>query len=146
MTCLITGARPVNADFAFSGNWYDPATSGQGITVEINPLTPVAFFAWYTYVSGRRPAGAAGQRWYTGQSGYTAGARTLAMKLYETTGGLLDAPTTPPPHNARSGLRRSPSRAAPRRRWLQLHRRQQCGREGRIVLRRVGPVPPGCAM
>ncbi len=27
VTCSATSARPVNADFAFSGNWYDPATS-----------------------------------------------------------------------------------------------------------------------
>ena len=45
VTCSTTSARSVNADFAFSGNWYDPATSGQGITVEINPLSPIAFFA-----------------------------------------------------------------------------------------------------
>ena len=57
VTCVASGARPVNADFALSGNWYDPATSGQGFTVEINPLSPVAFFAWYTYAPGGAAAG-----------------------------------------------------------------------------------------
>ena len=58
VTCVASGARPVNADFGLSGNWYDPPTSGQGLTVEINPRSPVAFFAWYTYA----PGGAAAAR------------------------------------------------------------------------------------
>ena len=146
VTCVASGARPVNADFALSGNWYDPATSGQGITVEINPLSPVAFFAWYTYAPGGAAAGAAGQRWYTGQSGYVAGARTLAMKLYETTGGLFDAPT-PAPASVAGGdghahvpeLHRGDAR-------LHLHRWQQCGRGGPDHADQDRTRPPGCVM
>jgi hypothetical protein len=89
--------RPAaNADFALSGNWYDPATSGQGVTVEINPTSGAAFLAWYTYAPGGAGAGAAGQRWYTAQSPYIAGARTVPMTIYETTGGLFDASTPQP--------------------------------------------------
>ena len=145
MTCATTGARPVNADFAFSGNWYVPATSGQGITVEINPLSAVAFFAWYTYVSGGVPADAGGQRWYTGQSVYTAGARTLSMTLYETTGGLFDAPTTPAPHNTAVGTATLAFQScAAATLSFTFTGGSNAGASGTIALVRVGPVPPGC--
>ena len=145
VTCSTTSARSVNADFAYSGNWYDPATSGQGITVEINPLSPIAFFAWYTYVSGGIPADAAGQRWYTGQATYNTGARTVAVTLYETTGGLFDAPTTPAPHNTAVGTAtlafQSCSAATLS---FTFTGGSHAGATGSIALSRVGPVPPGC--
>ena len=128
---MATGARPTNADFALSGNWYDRATDGQGITLEINPLSPVAFFAWYTYAPAGATAGAAGQRWYTGQSGYTAGARMLAMTLYETTGGRVrraDHATAEhrPGGHGDAGVPELLRGDA----GLHLHRRQQRGRDG----------------
>ncbi len=142
VTCSTTSARSVNADFAFSGNWYDPATSGQGITVEINPLSPSAFFAWYTYAPSGAAAGAAGQRWYTGQSTYTAGARTLAMTLYETTGGLVRC-TDHAATEDRRGWHRDANVPELHRgdADLQLHRRQQRRRERhhRADPRRAGP-------
>jgi hypothetical protein len=104
VTCFRKGnVSPVHADFAFSGNWYDPVTSGQGITVEINPVSGVAFMAWYTYAPNAAQAGAAGQRWYTAQSAYTAGARTVAMTIYETTGGLFDS-SNPLPRSTAVGM------------------------------------------
>ncbi len=146
VTCSTTSARSVNADFAFSGNWYDPATSGQGITVEINPLSPSAFFAWYTYAPSGAAAGAAGQRWYTGQSTYTAGARTLAMTLYETTGGLFDAPTTPPPNTVAVGTATLTFRSCTvATLTFSFTGGSSAGTSGTIALTRVGPVPPGCA-
>jgi hypothetical protein len=145
VTCSTTSTRSVNADFAFSGNWYDPATSGQGITVEINPLSPIAFFAWYTYVSGGTPTDASGQRWYTGQATYNAGARTVAMTLYETTGGLFDAPTTPAPHNTAVGTAtlafQSCSAATLA---FSFTGGSSAGASGSIALVRPGPAPPGC--
>ena len=73
VTCSITTARPTNADFALSGNWYDPTTSGQGLTVEVNPVSGAFFAAWYTYAPNGAGAGAAGQRWYTAQAHLYAG-------------------------------------------------------------------------
>ncbi len=67
VTCSTSSARPTNADFALSGNWFDPATSGQGLTVEVNPTSGTIFAAWYTYAPNGASAGAAGQRWYTAQ-------------------------------------------------------------------------------
>jgi len=147
VTCASSGTRPVNADFAFSGNWFDPATSGQGITLEINPLSPVAFLAWYTYAPAGAAAGAAGQRWYTAQSGYAPGARTLAMTIYETTGGRFDAPTTPPPGTVPAGTATLAFQSCSAATLdYSFSGGSSAGATGRIVLRRVGPVPPGCVM
>src|SRR5262249_43802618 len=37
VTCSMTSARPTSADFSFSGNWFNAATSGQGFVAEVNP-------------------------------------------------------------------------------------------------------------
>ena len=61
VTCSPTSARPTNADFAFSGGWYDPATSGQGFVFELNPDSPVLFFTWYTYAPSGSVTDVSGQ-------------------------------------------------------------------------------------
>jgi len=59
-------------------------------------VSGVAFLAWYTYAPGGAQLGAAGQRWYTAQSTYASGARTVEMTIYETTGGLFDSSSSLP--------------------------------------------------
>jgi hypothetical protein len=97
VTCSATSAHPPNADFELSGNWFDAATSGQGLTVEVNTISGVIFFAWMTYAPNGGGAGPAGQRWYTGLGTFRAASR-IPVQLYETTGGLFDngiaSPTT----------------------------------------------------
>src|SRR5205823_6752312 len=58
-TCSTAAPHPTNADFALSGNWFSPATSGQGLTVEVNANSSTAFAAWYTYAPSGAGAGAA---------------------------------------------------------------------------------------
>ena len=97
VTCSTTTPYPTNADFALSGNWYGgPATGGQGFTVEVNPITPYLFAAWYTYEPSGTAAGASGQRWYTAQGAFTAGLRSIPVTIYETTGGIFDTPIPAP--------------------------------------------------
>ena len=147
VTCSTASARPVNADFGFSGNWFDPATSGQGLMVEINPMSQAAFFAWYTYAPGGATAGAAGQRWYTGLSNYTAGVRSVQATLYETTGGLFDVPTTAQQATVAVGTAtlafQSCSAATL---TFAFTGGSSAGASGVIALGRVGPIPAGCAM
>ncbi len=95
VTCTTADLAPVDSDFALSGNWYAAAQSGQGITVEINPVSKFAFVAWYTYVPNGATLGASGQRWYTLGAGYEPGSRSVPFTIAETTGGLFDTPTTP---------------------------------------------------
>ena len=102
VTCSATTARPTNANFLLSGNWFEAATSGQGLTVEVNPISGVIFFAWMTYAPNGAGAGPAGQRWYTGQCTFSYMPvqlySSVPVQLYETTGGLFDnamaSPTT----------------------------------------------------
>jgi hypothetical protein len=93
VTCSLTSARPTNADFALSGNWYDPSTSGQGIIVEVNPNAAIVWFAWYTYAVDGLSLGVAGQRWFTGQGRFEPGTRSIPLIVYETTGGVFDGNT-----------------------------------------------------
>jgi len=94
-TCSATSEGPTGPP-GYSGNWYDAATSGQGLAMEVNWRSDVLFFAWMTYAPNGADSGPAGQRWYTGQGTPNGNDVTL----YETTGGLLDegvpVPTTVP--------------------------------------------------
>lgn len=145
VTCAVGSAPTTNADFAFSGNWFDPATSGQGFVFEVNPVTPFFFLTWYTYAPAGQAAGAAGQRWFTGQASYVVGSRTLSAPLFETTGGLFDQPSTPAPATVPVGtatLTLMSCGAA----QLQFNftAGSSAGRSGTIALSRIGPAPPGC--
>jgi hypothetical protein len=144
VTCAASGTPPVDADFALSGNWYDPATSGQGITVEVNPNSRVLFFAWYTYAPGGAAAGVEGQRWYTGQAAFTAGARTIPLQLYETTGGAFDA-TAPAPATVVVGTATLAFASCTSATLSYAFTAgSSSGSAGTVALSRVGPVPPGC--
>lgn len=146
VTCSTTAARPLDADFALSGNWFAPPTSGQGLTIEVNPVSAVVFAAWYTYASAGTGSGAAGQRWYTAQSStFVRGSRSIPVTLYETTGGVFDAPSAPLPATVPVG---TGTIAFPDCASATLDYAFTAGSNGshagRIALMRVGPVPPGC--
>jgi hypothetical protein len=146
VTCAVGTPPTTNADFALSGNWFDPATSGQGFVFEVNPNVPVFFFAWYTYAPTGQAAGAAGQRWYTGQASYSVGSRVMALTLFETTGGLFDQPTSPAPATVPVGTA-TVTFASCTSAQLQFNFTggSSAGKSGIISLMRVGPVAPGCA-
>ena len=141
VTCTPTGSLSTNADFALSGNWYDPATSGQGITVEINPKSGAAFVAWYTYKPADAPIGTEGQRWYTAQGNYSPGARSIPMKLYQTYGGVFNKPT-PAPTTVEVGTATLTFRNC-KSATLDFRFSGE-SKTTTIVLQRVGPAPPGC--
>ena len=143
-TCSTTGARPTNADFAHSGNWYDPATSGQGFTIEVNPNSNILFFAWYTYAPGGAGAGAAGQRWYVASSDALApGARSIPVKFYEVIGGVFDAPTVPHSTQVGTGTITFPTCGSATLNFI-FTGGSSSGASGTINLSRVGPTPQGC--
>ncbi len=83
---------PVASDFGFSGAWYDPETSGQGLIVEINPSIGQAFFGLYTYAVNGSTNPPHSQRWFSAQAPYEIGTRTIDLVLYATTGGAFDSP------------------------------------------------------
>jgi len=144
VTCSTTAARPSNADFAYSGNWYVPATSGQGFTIEFNPSSGV-FMAWYTYAPSGIATGAAGHRWYTAESDGPSfpGARSVPVQIFESTGGVFDAPTSPKNVTVGSGTLAFQSCTSATFTY-NFTGGSSSGLSGTISLSRVGPVPPGC--
>jgi hypothetical protein len=92
VNCVDT-ATPTNpvSDFGFSGAWYNPATSGQGAVIEVNPSDGHVFLGWYTYAAAGGATDVTGQRWFTAQAPYTVGTTTIDMTVYASTGGAFDS-------------------------------------------------------
>ena len=145
VTCATTMPFPTNADFALSGNWYAPATTGQGFTVEVNPTSDYLFAAWYTYAPMGAAAGAAGQRWYTAQAAFTPGMRTIPVTIYETTGGIFNTPTPPGEQTLAVGTGTLAFQSCTAATFsYNFTGGSNSTLSGSINLSRVGPVPPGC--
>ena len=146
VTCSTTTSYPINADFALSGNWYGgAATSGQGFTTEVNPVSGAFFSAWYTYAPMGAAAGAAGQRWYTAQGAFTPGMRSIPVTIYETTGGMFDKPTPPGQRTVPVGTGTMAFQNCTAATFsYNFTGGTSMGSSGTINLSRVGPVPPGC--
>lgn len=145
VTCAMGSTPPVSADFALSGNWFDAATSGQGIVVEVNPALPYFFLTWYAYAPSGQAAGAAGQRWFTAQAGYSPGSRTITATLFETTGGIFDQAADPAPTTDAVGVATMTfSNCASAQLQFNFTAGSSAGKAGTIALTRIGPVPPGC--
>ena len=144
VTCSSTTPHPTNADFALSGNFYVPETSGQGVTVEVNPNSRMAFAGWYTYANAPG-TGTSGQRWYTAQGAFTPGSRSIAVQISETTGGVFDSPTPVEQRTIQvgSGSLTFASCAAATFSYT-FTAGTNSGLSGTINLTRLGPVPPGC--
>jgi hypothetical protein len=82
--------------YGLSGNWFDPATSGQGLLFDFAPSINTVFAAWYTFSqNGQGIAGAASQRWYTLQSDrFVPGVSSLNdIPIIDTRGGEFDKST-----------------------------------------------------
>lgn len=144
VTCDAGSARPTNADFALSGNWFDAATSGQGVTIEANPVSGVLFFAWYTYAKNGAGAGVAGQRWYTALGSFTPGARSVSVQLSETTGGVFDASPPAPASTAVGAATIAFHGCSALTLTYTFTGGSLSGASGSLNLTRVGPVPAGC--
>ncbi len=72
-----------------SGAWFNPATSGQGQLIDIEPETQFMFLAWFTFTDAASD-NPFEQQWYTAQGNYSGD--TAVLDLYETLGGIFDDP------------------------------------------------------
>ena len=68
-------------DSRFNGAWYDPATDGQGLTLEVREDGSTAVGFWYTYDDQGH------QRWFVLQ-GLAAGDEAQ-VTIYRTSGGVF---------------------------------------------------------
>jgi protocatechuate 3,4-dioxygenase beta subunit len=136
-----TGTR--NADFALSGLWSNSALSGQGIGLEVNPVSGAAALGWYTYAPSGQSAAAAGQRWFSGQASYSAGARHVVFTLYQNTGGTFGGSNAVTTTAVGTGtLTFSSCDTAV---WdYAFTAGELAGRSGRFSLTRAGETPTAC--
>lgn len=76
-----------------SGNWYDAETSGQGFTLEVNPISEVVALEWYTYTENGHGLGASHNRWYMKSGPYDPNSNsqdTVDLTIYQPTGGRFN--------------------------------------------------------
>jgi len=140
------GAAP--GYFQFSGAWYDPNTSGQGLFFEVNPANQASTIfaaAWYTFdPNGQAIGGGASQRWYTLQANFTPGSKTIAgIAIFTRTGGVFDngAAATQAQVGTATLVFQNCSAATL---TFSFTAGSSAGRSGAINLVRLGPAPLGC--
>jgi hypothetical protein len=96
-TSLPPTSLPANYnDWLHSGAWYNPATSGQGVLVDIEPAQNTFFAAWFTYApSSEGLTGVDSLRWLVVAGGYTPGNLSLSnVPIYQVSGGLFNMPSS----------------------------------------------------
>ncbi len=81
-----------------SGAWYNPATDGQGIYIEVLPATGQVIMAWFTFDTefpdDMTPSeiGYAGNRWLVAIGDFTE--NVFSGTVYQTSDGKFDDPAT----------------------------------------------------
>ncbi|MET0231015.1 MAG: S53 family serine peptidase [Rhodanobacteraceae bacterium] len=144
VSCQPGGATTPPPSSLLSGAWYDPATSGQGFVLDVNPVQQNLFGAWYTYATnGAAIGGAASQRWYSLQTTYAAGAHSVAATIYASTGGVFNDPAHVTTTPVGSGTLTFQSCSAATLAYT-FTAGENNGRSGTIPLQRATPVPAGC--
>jgi hypothetical protein len=144
-TCGTLGSTTTDVDYALSGNWFQPATSGQGLIVENNPAAGQFFLTWYTYAGNTATQSESAQRWYTGQAASTRGQRRFDTAIYETVGGTLDEPPGSTQRTQVVGQGSFDFLDCTHARFAySITSGANAGRSNTIELSRVGPAPPDC--
>ncbi|HKP65656.1 MAG TPA: hypothetical protein VJX31_03435 [Casimicrobiaceae bacterium] len=134
------------SDFGLSGAWYDPATGGQGMLVEINPGADAAFIGWYTYQPTGTGADPSGQRWFSAQAPWVLGSTTVDLTVFASTGGAFDSPddtvTTTPVGTATLTYASCESATLD----YAFTEGELAGIQGSIPLTRLGATPSSCTL
>ncbi len=80
----------------YRGTYYDPATTGQGIMVDINADASQLFLSWFTFAPIDESVGKSAvtdQRWLTAQGSIDGPVTTL--ELYSSSGGVFNEAVAP---------------------------------------------------
>lgn len=137
------GAPVANAPRGFlnTGAWFEPATAGQGLLFELNPVNRMLFGAWYTFAA----SGPADHRWYTLQLGDVdpTATRLAAIPIFETTGGRFDRSETTSIRPVGEATLEFTG-CSTGRLLYRFTVGEMAGRSGEIPLTRVGPAPSEC--
>jgi plastocyanin len=81
-----SGATPFAINYGIGGTWYNPATSGQGIFIEIVPTLNLMVFSWFTWSS----TATGDHDWLTGVGPITTD--QAIVNLQRSTGGRFNDP------------------------------------------------------
>ena len=127
-----SGPGPFQINAGHSGAWFNPATSGQGQLIEVEPEEQFIFLAWFTFTDAAS-ASPFEHHWYTAQGNYTGSSAELI--LHETLGGQFDDPQ-PPTTNPVGTVTVSFSDC---RQGQMVYNIDTDGRQGTIPLHRVIP-------
>ncbi|HKE48573.1 MAG TPA: hypothetical protein VKB52_10960 [Rhodanobacteraceae bacterium] len=83
---------PPPGDFGLSGAWYEPATTGQGLIVNFDPVGNQVFGGWFTYAfTGSGETGVEAQRWFSLQGAHAQDSRSVDLVIYAVTFGTFVA-------------------------------------------------------
>ena len=87
LVCLSTNAEaaesPMLINYGVSGSWYEPATSGQGLVIDILPLNNLLAAYWFTY-----PVQGGAREWYLATGDINGD--SVELTIYQTENGLFD--------------------------------------------------------
>lgn len=81
---------PFEINQGIAGAWYNPATTGQGFVIDIDPSNQFIFVAWFTFETESLKVGAAEHRWLVAAGNYLGG--TAQIPIFLTTMGRFDDP------------------------------------------------------
>ncbi|WP_347260943.1 intradiol ring-cleavage dioxygenase [Rudaea sp.] len=145
IACAASGGSVADANFALSGTWYNKPTSGQGVLIEVNPSTPYVFLSWFTFAPDGANSGAAGQRWFTGQTAaYVPGATSIALTLYTTSNGTFNSAATKVVATAVGSATLTYSSCGAAVLSYAFTSGEFAGQTGDITLQRTGSTPSAC--
>jgi hypothetical protein len=101
------GSQQLNA--GLNGAWFNPATNGQGILVDVMPELQMVSLAWFTFDLQRPDGGSGpmigddGQRWLTALGKYETGDNSVVLNIQNSTGGVFDNADPPVGENTDYG-------------------------------------------
>lgn len=128
---------------AISGLWGTPELAGQGLSIDWLPGTRTLSATWLTFAA-EGGSTAAGQRWYTLQTGaVTAGVTLLDLPILKSTGGNFDAlPAVSPVQVGRATLAFGDCNSATV--LYQFDASENGGAAGELKLQRLTPATQDC--
>jgi len=133
----------------YSGSWYNPETSGQGLVVSVTPSSsgPSLFGGWFTYApNGQQIGGGGSQRWYAIQSAASSQQNSFSASMIERSGS--DAFMQPPPTSPAKTVVGTANFQFTSCTTLDLTFSftdgTNKGQNGTLHLNRLGAPPPGC--
>lgn len=93
-TCTPSGdSGTASGGYGYSGTWYNPQTSGQGLILTVDPTNaagPFLYGGWFTYApNGQQIGGGASQSWFALQSAQAGQGGSYSANIYSGSGGAF---------------------------------------------------------